>query len=211
MPISRRSLLTQSLALPTAAGLSLLSPAHAWAAARVGQPAPAFALRDTAAQTVTLSQWKGRTVVLEWLNPGCPFVRKHYGGNMQALQREATDRGVVWLAINSTDPAHGDYLDPADLHRWMQDKGAAATATLMDEDGVVGRAYGARTTPQMFIVNPQGVLVYAGAIDSIPSARTEDIDRAVNYVRQGLDELRAGKPVSVPLSQPYGCSVKYRG
>lgn len=211
MPITRRTLLTHSLAVSASAGLILLPHGSAWAAARVGQPAPDFALPDTAGQTVKLSQFKGRTVVLEWLNPGCPFVRKHYSGNMQAVQRDATAGGAVWLAINSTDPAHGDYLAPADLQRWMQDKRAAATSTLMDEDGAVGRAYGARTTPQMFIVSPQGVLVYAGAIDSIPSTRVEDIDRAVNYVRQGLDELRAGKAISQAVSQPYGCSVKYRG
>jgi len=148
--------------------------------------------------------------VLEWLNPGCPFVRKHYQGNMQSLQRDATAKGVVWLAINSTETASTDYLAPAALAKWMQDQKAAATAVLMDEDGRTGRAYGARVTPHMYLINPEGVLVYAGAIDSIASARVGDIERATNYVRQGLDELLSGKPLSVSVNQAYGCTIKYK-
>jgi hypothetical protein len=129
---------------------------------------------------------------------------------MQALHKEAAAQGVVWLAINSTETASGDYLSPAQLARWMQDKQAAPTATLMDEDGTAGRAYGARVTPHMYIVSAQGTLVYAGGIDSIPSARVDDIAKATNYVRQALAEIKAGKPVSVATSQAYGCSVKYK-
>lgn len=198
------------LLIASAAGLALATPLTTWAAASVGQPAPGFTLTDTAGKPVRLADFKGRTVVLEWNNPGCPFVRKHYQGNMQALQKEAAAQGVVWLAINSTETASSDYLSPAQLARWMQDKQAAPTATLMDEDGTAGRAYGARVTPHMYIVSAQGVLVYAGGIDSIPSARVDDIAKATNYVRQALAEIKAGKPVSVTTSQAYGCSVKYK-
>ncbi|MDP2095608.1 MAG: redoxin domain-containing protein, partial [Hydrogenophaga sp.] len=155
-------------------------------AASVGQPAPDFTLSDTAGKPVKLSQYKGKPVVLEWNNPGCPFVRKHYQGNMQALQKEFTAQGVVWLAVNSTRDDSADHLSPAQLARWMTEQKANPTATLMDEDGTVGMAYGARVTPHMYVVNPQGVLVYAGAIDSIPSARVADIEKATNFVRQGL-------------------------
>lgn len=179
-------------------------------AAPIGQAAPAFRLKDTDGHTVRLDSFRGRTVVLEWLNPGCPFVRKHYQGNMQALQREYTAQGVAWLAINSTEPASSDHMAPAQLAQWMRDRQAAATAVLMDEDGTTGRAYGARVTPHMYLIDARGVLVYAGAIDSVASARVADIERATNYVRQGLDELLAGKPVSVPNSQAYGCAIKYQ-
>ena len=200
----------RSLLIASASGLALATPLTTWAAASVGQPAPGFTLNDTAGKPVRLADFKGRAVVLEWNNPGCPFVRKHYQGNMQALQKEAAAQGVVWLAINSTETASGDYLSPAQLARWMQDKQAAPTATLMDEDGTAGRAYGARVTPHMYIVSAQGTLVYAGGIDSIPSARVDDIPKATNFVRQALAEIKAGKPVSVANSQAYGCSVKYK-
>jgi peroxiredoxin len=187
---------------------SLLLPATAQAAT-VGQPAPDFTLMDTAGQPVKLSQFKGKPVVLEWNNPGCPFVKKHYQGNMQALQKEVAAQGAVWLAINSTRDDSGDYLAPAQLGRWMTEQKASPTATLMDEDGKVGQAFAARVTPHMYIVNAQGVLVYAGGIDSIASARVDDIPKATNYVRQAMAEIQAGKPVSVATSRAYGCSVKY--
>ena len=197
--------------LSAAAAAAILMQGHAMAApAVVGQSAPGFTLTDTAGKPVRLADFKGKTVVLEWNNPGCPFVRKHYQGNMQALHKEAAAQGVVWLAINSTETASGDYLSPAQLARWMQDKQAVPTATLMDEDGVVGKAYGARVTPHMYIVNAQGVLVYAGGIDSIPSSRVDDIPKATPYIRQALGEIKAGKPLSVSTSQAYGCSVKYK-
>jgi AhpC/TSA family len=188
---------------------SLLLPATAQAAT-VGQPAPDFTLMDTAGQPVKLSQFKGRPVVLEWNNPGCPFVKKHYQGNMQALQKEVTAQGGVWLAINSTRDDSGDYLAPAQLGRWMTEQKASPTATLMDEDGKVGQAFAARVTPHMYIVDARGVLVYAGGIDSIASARVDDIPKATNYVRQAMAEIKAGKPVSVANSRAYGCSVKYQ-
>ena len=193
------------LALPAG-----LLPRAAHAAASVGQPAPDFTLSDTAGKPVKLSQFKGKLVVLEWNNPGCPFVRKHYQGNMQALQKEVAAQGGVWLAINSTRDDSGDYMTPAQLGRWMTEQKASPTATLMDEDGKVGEAYAARVTPHMYIVNAQGVLVYAGGIDSIASARVDDIPKATNYVRQAMAEIKAGKPVSVSTSRAYGCSVKYQ-
>ena len=192
-----------------AAALALAAGA-AFASATVGQPAPAFTAVDTAGKAVSLADFKGRHVVLEWVNPGCPYVVKHYGsGNMQGTQREAAAKGVVWLSINSTAADARDFLKPAEMAAWMQQQKAAVTATLMDADGKVGRAYGARTTPHMYIIDPAGKLVYAGAIDSIPSGRVADIANATNHVKVALAESLAGKPVSTPVTRAYGCSVKY--
>ena len=180
------------------------------AVATVGQAAPDFSALDTAGKNHKLSDFKGKLVVLEWTNPGCPFVRKHYSGNMQGLQKEFTGKGVVWLAVNSTETDSGDYLAPAKLAGWMGEKQAKPTATLMDESGRIGQLYGAKTTPHMYIINPQGQLVYAGGIDSIASASVDDIKTATNYVRQGLSEALGGKAISVASSRAYGCSVKYK-
>ncbi len=181
------------------------------AAPSVGQPAPDFSLKDATGRTVRLSDFRGKYVVLEWTNPGCPFVRKHYdSGNMAATQQDAGARGAVWLSINSTEKASYEYMEPAKLVAWQQQRKVQPTATLMDEEGVAGRAYGARTTPHMYIVDPQGRLAYVGGIDSIPSANPDDIRKAVNYVRQGLAEVAAGKPISAPSTRPYGCSIKYK-
>jgi len=189
---------------------SLVLPAAAWAVATVGQPAPDFTAADTTGKRHSLADYKGKYVVLEWVNPGCPFVRKHYSSNnMQATQREAVDSGAVWLAVNSTSPRSGDYLPPSDMGKWMQGQQAAASATLMDADGKVGMAYGAKTNPHLYIINPQGTLIYAGAIDSKPSGRVEDIASATNYVKAGLKEAQAGKPLSHANTRAYGCSVKY--
>jgi peroxiredoxin len=194
-----------------ALGLPWLTPTAAHANATVGQKAPDFTLLDTAGKQVRLSDYRGKLVVLEWTNPGCPFVRKHYGAaNMQALQKEAAAKGVVWLAINSTETGSGDYLAPAQLARWMSEQKASPSATLMDSEGAVGKAYGARTTPHMYIISPQGILLYAGGIDSIASARREDIAQATNYVRVGLGEALAGKSLSTPTSRPYGCAIQYK-
>lgn len=193
-----------------AAAVLILSAPMALAAATVGQPAPAFQAVDVQGKTVSLADFKGKHVVLEWVNPGCPYVRKHYdAANMQATQKSATDQGVVWLAINTTARDHVDYKSPAELSAWMKAQRAAASATLMDPDGTVGRAYGARTTPHLYVVNPAGTLVYAGAIDSKPSANPADIPGATNHVKQALAESLSGKPVSVASTRPYGCSVKY--
>ncbi|MDH4052642.1 MAG: thioredoxin family protein [Rubrivivax sp.] len=199
-----KSLLAPLILLAAAGGT------NAWASASVGQPAPAFSASDTAGRAVSLADFRGRHVVLEWVNPGCPYVRKHYdSGNMQATQRSATAQGVVWLAVNSTSPDHRDHLAPARMAGWMQGHGAVASSTLMDEDGAIGRAYGARTTPHMYVIDPQGTLVYAGAIDSKPTANAADIATATNHVKEALAETLAGKAVSTPVTRPYGCSVKY--
>lgn len=194
------------LALPA---LAFAAAAHA--APSVGQAAPDFTLTNPAGKPVKLSDFRGKHVVLEWTNPGCPYVKKHYdSGNMPATQRDAVARGVVWLSINSTERGAYDYLEPAKVAAWQKERKGAPTALLADEEGAVGRAYGARTTPHLYIVDPQGKLVYAGGIDSIPSSSQADIPKAVNYVRQALNETLSGKPVSAPVTRPYGCSIKYK-
>ncbi len=203
--MKRRPLLALSALAPLTA---FLPAAHA---AAVGQAAPDFTLMDTAGKPVKLSDFRGKHVVLEWNNPGCPFVRKHYQGNMQALQKDAASKGIAWLSINSTEDASADYLTPPQMARWMSEQKAAPTATLMDEDGQVGRAFAARVTPHMYIVDPQGRLVYAGGIDSIASARVDDIPKATPYIRNAMAEIAAGKPLSVTTSRPYGCTIKYKG
>ncbi len=204
--INRRTFSSFIAVSSTALGVS---SAHA-AAATVGQAAPAFTAVDATGKSHKLADFKGKLVVLEWTNPGCPFVVKHYGGNMQALQKDFTAKGVVWLSVNSTAQDAADYLAPAKLMAWKAEKKASATAMLMDDTGTIGQLYGAKTTPHMYIINPQGVLVYAGAIDSVPSARVDDIKLATNYVRQGLTQALAGKPISTSTTQAYGCSVKYK-
>jgi peroxiredoxin len=194
------------LALP-----ALCVAAAIQAAPAVGQPAPDFSLKDASGKAVKLSDFRGKYVVLEWTNPGCPFVRKHYdSGNMAATQQDAAGKGAVWLSINSTEKASHEYMATAQLIAWQKERKVQPTATLLDEDGVTGRAYGARTTPHMYIVDPQGKLAYAGGIDSIPSSDPADIQRAVNYVRQGIAEASAGKPISTATTRPYGCSIKYK-
>lgn len=182
------------------------------AAPAVGQPAPDFTLTDINGQTHTLSSFKGKTVVLEWVNPECPVVIKHYekSGNMPATQKAAQEQGVIWLAINSGHPgAQGDF-DQAQVEAWAKKNGAVQTAYFRDQDGKVGKLYDARTTPHMFIINAEGVLVYAGGIDSIQGGNPADIAKATNYVKAALADLQAGRPVATPTSRPYGCSVKYR-
>jgi len=176
----------------------------------VGQPAPDFTLTDLQGKSVTLSSFKGKFVVLEWVNPECPFVYKHYSSdNMQRLQREATGKQVTWLSINSTRKTHSDFYTPEQMRTWSAEQKAAPSATLLDPDGKVGKLYGARTTPHMYIINPKGELIYAGAIDSKRSSNPSDVDSATNYVRVALNEAWAGKPVTTTATSPYGCSVKY--
>ena len=204
---SRRAVMAAAVAL----GATFLMGTNAFAAPSVGQQAPDFIAVDTQGQQHKLSDFAGKFVVLEWTNPGCPFVRKHYGsGNMAATQRSATSKGVVWLSINSTERAANDYLKPAALDNWMKEHGAAPSAVLMDEDGAIGQAYGARTTPHISIVDPTGMLIYAGAIDSIASSRPDDVKTATNYVNQALSEAFGGKPISAATTRAYGNSVKYK-
>jgi AhpC/TSA family len=206
--MQRRQFAKSSIA---AALLVTTHQAWAQATATVGQAAPNFSAKDVTGKTVSLADFKGKTVVLEWVNPGCPYVRKHYdGGNMQGTQQDALAKNVVWLAVNSTGTDHPDYLPPARLAEWMKKQKAPATHTLMDEDGKIGKAYGARTTPHMYIVDGKGMLVYAGGIDSIPSASASDIPKATNYIKVSLNEIAGGKAVSNNVTRPYGCSVKYK-
>jgi peroxiredoxin len=189
------------------AGLAVLAalPFAAQAA-----PAPDFTVTDAAGKPVRLADYRGRHVVLEWTNPECPFVRKHYTSrNMQTLQKEYGGKGVVWLAVNSTRASHEEFKTGPQMAAWMTAQGAAPAATLIDGTSATGRAYGARATPQMFVIDPAGAIVYSGAIDDHRSANPDDVRTAKNWVRTALDESLAGKPVSTPNTQPYGCSVKY--
>ena len=180
------------------------------AAAVVGQPAPEFTLTDSQGKTHSLAGLKGKTVVLEWWNFECPFVGKHYGsGNMQKLQKEWTGKGVVWLTVSSSAPGKQGYVDAAKANAVMKEKVAAPSAVLLDHDGKVGRAYGAKTTPHMFVIDGEGTVVYAGGIDDKPSTDLADIATAKNLVSAALAEVTAGKRVTLATSQPYGCSVKY--
>lgn len=207
----RREFNQRLFALSALAALAAALPFAASAqAATVGQPAPAFEVKDASGKTVKLADFKGKHVVLEWTNPGCPFVVKHYGAqNMQALQKDATGKGVVWLTVSSTAKSASDYLAPAALAAQYKDWGAAYSALLMDDAGSVGRAYGAKTTPHMYVIDPKGTLVFAGGIDDKRSANPADIPGAKNFVKAALAESLAGKPVGTPTATPYGCSVKY--
>jgi len=188
--------------------LSAAASAHAQAV--VGQPAPAFSVSDAGGRSRSLAEFQGKVVVLEWWNPECPFVGKHYGsGNMQRLQKEWTAKGVVWLTVNSSAAGQQGHVDGARAMSLMGEQRGGSTAVLLDADGAVGRAYGAKTTPHLFVVDPKGVVVYAGGIDDKPSTDQADVATAKNYVAAALAEVTAGKPVTVATSQPYGCGVKY--
>jgi peroxiredoxin len=192
--------------------------ACAWAAAASiasaeavpGQDTPAFKATCTKGTALSSADLKGKYLVLEWTNPGCPFVKKHYGsGNMQKLQKELTGQGVVWLTVNSAAPGKGGHMTAEKWNGVAKEQGAAASGLVIDETGEIGRAFGAKTTPHMFVVGPDGKVLYAGAIDDKASTDVADVAGAVNYVRQAIEDAKAGKPVSVPRTQAYGCSVKY--
>ena len=202
--------LHSSLAFAAVSLLALTAATGAFGAAAVGNAAPAFTVTDLDGKAVNLADYKGKTVVLEWHNFGCPFVQKHYrSGNMQGLQKKyALD--VVWLAVNSTNKDTADYTQPAKLSAQLKDFGAAPARYLVDEPGSMGLAYGAKTTPHMYIIDPAGKVVYNGAIDDKRSTNLEDVKSAKNYVVAALEELKAGKPVTVASTTPYGCTVKYR-
>jgi peroxiredoxin len=179
-------------------------------AVSAGTPAPDFSVADAKGTTIKLSDYRGKFVVLEWTNPECPFVRAQYGADaMQALQKEAGAKDVVWLSVNSTNKAHPEYKTGAQMIQWMTDKGGTPKAILIDATSDVGRAYGAKTTPHMFVIDRAGKIVYAGAIDDRRSVRESDRKTANNYVRAALDDAMAGRPVSVANTAPYGCAVKY--
>jgi len=182
----------------------------AQAAVAPGQAAPEFSLVDINGKVQKLSDYRGKYVVLEWFNSECPFVQKHYeSGNMQALQVRYTQKGVVWLGINSTTRGHSNYRDPARSQAILKEWKSAPTAFVLDPDGKVGKQYGARTTPHMYVIDPKGTLVYVGGIDDKPSISQRDIPTAKNLVAAALDESLSGKPVGMPSAMPYGCSVKY--
>lgn len=195
--------------LKTLALAALFASGSAFAAAKVGQPAPAFSLPGSDGKAHALSDYKGKTVVLEWTNDGCPFVKKHYQGNMQSLQKDAAAQGVVWLSIVSSAPGKQGHVTAAQAQALSQSRGATPAAVLLDEKGEVGRLYEAKTTPHLFIIDKAGKLAYAGGIDSIASTDPEDIASAKPYVKTALAELAAGKPVTNAVTKPYGCSIKY--
>lgn len=190
--------------------LILASVALLHAQVEPGSVAPDFTLPNANGKPTSLSEFKGKVVVLEWTNFGCPFVKKHYGsGNMQKLQADAASKGVVWISICSSGPGRQGYLSVADVNESFSKQESKAAAYLVDEDGKVGRLYGAKTTPDMFVINPEGLVVYHGAIDDKKSPNPADIETAKNYVSAAITETLAGQSVKEPLTQPYGCSVKY--
>jgi peroxiredoxin len=198
-------------AFPFALAAAALVTAPALAEVQIGKPAPNFKANDVNGQVVSLSDFRGKTVVLEWNNPECPFVRKHYSsGNMQKTQAAAKKEGVVWLTINSSAPGKQGHVDGVKAKSMIATQQAQPTAYLLDPQGKLGNGYGAKTTPHMYIINPRGTLVYMGGIDDKPSPNPADINDARNHVLTALSELKAGKPVSVPTSRPYGCAVKYK-
>lgn len=198
MSITRRLV---AAALPLAALVPSLANA---------KPAPDFTAVDADGKTRSLSEFRGKTVVLEWVNEGCPYVRKHYSGNMQGLQQAARADGVVWLTIASSAPGKQGYFDGATAKTWMSAKGAKPTALLLDGDNKVATLYKAKTTPHMFVIDKTGAVVYEGAIDDIPTAKVEDLGKAKNLVAAALAEVKAGRKVATPFATPYGCSVKYK-
>jgi hypothetical protein len=199
MTLLRRSLLA-----------ALIVPALAHAAANVDAPAPAFTATTADGKTVSLADYKGKTVVLEWTNHDCPFVKKHYGsGNMQSQQKAAASQGVVWLQVISSAPGQQGHVDGATAQKLNTDRGAVPTATLLDPKGEIGKAYGAQTTPHMYVIRPDGTLAYKGGIDSLATADQNDIGKAEPYVTQALVAVSSGRKVDKASTRPYGCSIKY--
>jgi hypothetical protein len=176
-----------------------------------GNPAPDFKGTDSNGVNHTLSQYRGKYVVLEWANKGCPYDQKHYlSGNMESLQREWTAKGVVWLSVISSAPGEQGSVTPTEENQYLKTMKAAPTAALLDPEGTIGRMYRAKTTPHIFVIDPQGKLIYQGAIDDKPTTDQSDIKTARNYLNEALGAAMAGKPVPVASTRPYGCSVKYK-
>lgn len=203
--------LMQSFKTAGLAGVvSLAMSGAAMATAKVGEAAPDFTADGAAGKPVKLSDYKGRYVVLEWTNEGCPFVQKHYkSGNMQALQKAYTAKNVAWITVFSSRPGAQGHVDAAGARSFETQQKASATALVLDGKGDVGRLYDAKTTPNLYVIDPAGTLIYSGAIDDTPSADPADIPGSKNYVKAALDEALAGKPVSTAVTKPYGCSIKY--
>ncbi len=207
MQSPKRTLLQALVAAIAAAGLVIATLAHA--APEVGKPAPAFTGTDSHGKRVSLADYRGKIVILEWTNHECPFVMAHYAGHMQQLQKEATAQGAIWLSVISSAPGKQGHVSPVQANELTQRRGAAPTAVILDADGSIGRAYGAKTTPHMYIVDAKGTLVYMGGIDDTSTTDPAVIPQSKNYVRAALAELAAGRSVSQPNTRPYGCSVKY--
>ncbi|MBK8639089.1 MAG: redoxin domain-containing protein [Chromatiaceae bacterium] len=198
-----KTTLLGALALAATLGLAQAAP-------KIGYPAPAFNAVDTAGKTWSLPELKGKRVILEWTNDQCPYVIKHYGaGNMQALQKEATSAGYIWLSVISSAPGKQGHVSAAEADALTTSRGAAPTAVVLDSQGVLGRAYEAKTTPHLFIIDEAGTLAYRGGMDDKPTTDPADIAGANNYVRMAMAELAAGKPIANPVTRPYGCSVKF--
>jgi len=204
---SRRTLALGAVTLSIAA----CCPALAREAVAPGQPAPDFTARDASGHEVRLSSFKGKVVVLEWTNHDCPYVKKHYGtGNMQALQKDAASKGVIWLTISSSAVGSQGHVNGLDAEKLTADRKASPTAFLLDHDGRVGRVYGATATPHMYVIDKAGVLAYMGAMDDKPSTNRDDVPNARNYVREALTALQAGQPVKTASTRVYGCTIKYQ-
>jgi len=187
-----------------------LAPASAKAQAVVGSPAPAFVATDSHGSAHSLDRYRGKYVVLEWHNQGCPYTKKHYvSGNMQSLQKEWTAKGVVWFTVISSAPGKEGYVTDSEENAYLDQMHAAPTAVLIDADGKIGHLYGAKTTPEMYVIDPEGKLIYEGAIDDRPTPDVSDVKGADNYLSDALSESLAGKPVAKSYTRPYGCSVKY--
>lgn len=192
-------------------GLVVLLAASGALAVKVGDPAPDFTATDSNDKTHHLAEYKGKYVVLEWHNQGCPYTRKHYeSGNMQRLQREWTSKGVVWFTVISSAPGTQGYVNASEENEYVKKLNATPTAVLLDPDGSLGHLYAAKTTPHMYVIDPNGVLIYNGAIDDHPTPDQSDIPKSKNYVSAALQEAMSGKRVSDPTTRPYGCSVKYK-
>ena len=200
-----------ALLVGAAAGpLGLIRPA--FAAPSIGASAPAFSLPDSNGKGHSLAEYRGKTVILEWTNDQCPFVGKHYGtGNMQALQRETTGKGMIWLSVISSAPGTQGYVQGPEANKPTTERHAAPTAVLLDPAGKVGRSYDARTTPHMYIIDAKGTLVYMGGIDDKPTTDWDDVKTAKNYVRAALDDMAKSQPIADAVTRPYGCTVKYDG
>jgi peroxiredoxin len=205
-------MLTFSRSLTVLAVFVLLLPAALVAQnARVGQPAPQFTATDSQGRMQTLAEFRGKYVVLEWHNQGCPYTHKHYvSGNMQELQKTWTGKGVVWFTVISSSPGQQGYVTAPEENDYLKKMRASPTAALLDPDGQIGHLYGAKTTPEMYVINPDGMLIYEGAIDNRPTPVVSDIKGAENYVNDALTDAMAGKPVTKSYTRSYGCSVKYR-
>ncbi|MCU0730229.1 MAG: redoxin domain-containing protein [Hyphomonas sp.] len=214
MQITRRHLsLAAGMATAVALSAGALIASTAQAAPSTGAAAPAFSGVTSAGETISLSDFAGKTVVLEWTNDGCPFVKKHYAAppsNMQTLQKNAAADDIVWISVISSAKGEQGYADAARANELTTSRGAAPAHVVLDEAGTIGKLYGAKTTPHMFIITPDGELAYDGAIDSKPTAKVADIADATNYVTAALADIEAGKPVATPVTKPYGCSVKYK-